>query len=79
MNRQWRCGTCKFRYTVDSTHELAYNDDKGGCENPKLHDKRYSRARDELAYSYDEGGWFEVGPDFGCVHWQAAKETPDAD
>ena len=25
-------------------------------------------APDSLTYSYDEGGRFKTGPDFGCVH-----------
>ena len=25
---------------------------------------------DELRYSYHEGGWFEAGDNFGCVHFK---------
>lgn len=25
---------------------------------------------DQLSYSYNEDGWFDVGPYFGCVHFK---------
>ena len=28
---------------------------------------------DRVCYSYDEGGWFQTGPDFGCVHHKAKE------
>ena len=30
---------------------------------------------DSLQYSYNEGGWFEVGDNFGCVHFQDRNEV----
>jgi hypothetical protein len=43
----------------------------GICVSPKLaEDADYPGVRkdDMLIYSYYEGGYFETGPDFGCVH-----------
>jgi hypothetical protein len=31
--------------------------------------------KDALIYSYSEGGWFEVGENFGCVHWESLQTT----
>jgi hypothetical protein len=56
-----RCGTCS-----------SYSD--GQCTNPKLREPRgKTRAEDELVYSYDEGGVFYVGPNFGCIHHSPSK------
>lgn len=30
---------------------------------------------DQLSYSYNEGGWFQTGPMFGCVHFLAASNN----
>jgi hypothetical protein len=40
------------------------------CGHPKLTEPGSCdrSATDELIYSYDECGYFETGPDFGCVH-----------
>ncbi len=52
-----RCATCRSRNS------------KGICTNPKLREPTGKTAEvDELVYSYDEGGTFYVGPEFGCVH-----------
>ena len=59
------CGTCVFR-SVD-----------GWCDSTKLSDRRRLPANtkhDMLFYSYEEGGGFWVGKDFGCVHWSAMTE-----
>lgn len=40
------------------------------CECPKLQEDIYTDTpEDTLCYSYQEGGCFYAGPDFGCVHW----------
>lgn len=46
---------------------------KGNCLNPHLTDEEYNPDFDKtvgLKYSYDEGGWFEVGEYFGCIHFK---------
>jgi len=37
-----------------------------GCR--KLQEDFYDHETDSLCYSYQEGGAFYTGPDFGCVH-----------
>lgn len=45
------------------------------CQNEtKLHENEYLNENeniDELDYSYNEGGSFQTGPMFGCVHFRA--------
>lgn len=46
---------------------------EGRCTNPHLTDDHYNKDFDQttsLKYSFDEGGWFEVGDYFGCVHFK---------
>ena len=65
-----RCKDCRFR------------DEDGICNNPKITDtqrwhvdydedenEHKEKIKDMLLYSYDEGGSFFVGEEFGCVHW----------
>lgn len=64
------CETCKYR-----------NED-GWCEHPKLREERYGDLEtedDELVYSYYEGGWFWVGPKFGCVHHTMAIDATEVE
>ena len=62
------CKTCKW-WNADKTQNrppftggICGNSEKiredGGSDYPV----------DALVYSYDEGGWFWTGPEFGCVH-----------
>jgi len=58
-------GTCK---------DCALRNHKKICQSPYLTEYLY---RDDdidkdscLFYSYDEGGWFEVGDNFGCIHFK---------
>jgi hypothetical protein len=37
------------------------------------HDDAPDVAVKGLRYCYDEGGCFYTGPEFGCVHWEAAE------
>jgi len=65
------CKDCKFveKNRVDyptRCTEIFYcgNEDKlfeNGCGD--------TSENDYLSYSYQEGGGFEVGPQFGCIHW----------
>jgi hypothetical protein len=38
------------------------------CRCPKLQEGFYGPEMDLLCYSYQEGGTFFTGPNFGCVH-----------
>ena len=52
------CETCKYR-------------DNGYCISTKISEdfgQQKEEAEDMLIYSYSEGGSFQVGPKFGCVH-----------
>lgn len=64
------CETCKYR------------NENGWCEHPKLREERYGNLEtedDELVYSYYEGGWFWVGPKFGCVHHTMAIDATEVE
>lgn len=54
------CGRCAWRA------------DSGHCTCPKIHERETGPEcgpdDDHLVYSYNEGGSFWVGPQFGCVH-----------
>ena len=60
-----RCKNCKWR------------DPNGHCQNDeRLHENDYEHrgdTSDHLVYSYSESGWFWVGPEFGCVHFEEAQ------
>lgn len=59
------CKTCIF-WTKDIT-KSNWRISGGICTSKKLtEDSDY--AADSLVYSYDEGGSFWTGPEFGCVH-----------
>jgi len=53
------CKDCKFN--------------KGGdCVSEKIGERSGDDdTDDQLIYSYDEGGGFEVGDYFGCVHFES--------
>lgn len=60
-----RCQTCRFRHA------------NGYCTSPKItEDCGHSEeeSRDMLLHTYHEGGYFWVGPDFGCVHHEKGTE-----
>ncbi len=65
------CKTCKWRQEKPPTHV---------CTSPKIgergqfHNADPEDMQDVLIYSYDEGGFFWVGPDFGCVHHTPREE-----
>jgi hypothetical protein len=60
--------------------DCKHRDDAGYCGNNNLQEGTYYQdteaAKAMLLYSYDEGGSFWVGPDFGCVHWEDKDPTP---
>jgi hypothetical protein len=58
------CKTCK-NWKRFSTED----EDGGECKSEKLTEPAgHDDETDMLVYSYDEGGVFWTGPDFGCVH-----------
>ena len=57
-----RCKDCRWWRT---DNDWAAND----CSNPNL--AECVSGDDVLSYPYSEGGTFEPGPMFGCVHWEA--------
>lgn len=62
-----KCLHCRFR------------DENKFCENHKLRENGDGRSEDntdddELVYSYNEGGGFKVGDNFGCVHFERRKK-----
>ena len=67
------CNTCKYRNDFGVCKSLKITDDElweldfldATKEEIIEHDKK---IKDMLLYSYDEGGSFFVGEDFGCVH-----------
>jgi len=69
-----RCKTCKFRNANDvcTNTKLADNVQWPGGYYDNEEEERENREqiKDMLLYSYDEGGSFFVGEDFGCVHWE---------
>jgi hypothetical protein len=61
-----RCSECDWRQGT-------------ACQNTaKIHeeDDRTTEGDDELVYSYWECGGFDVGPNFGCVHWKQKTDKP---
>ena len=47
------------------------------CSHPKLQEYYGpdDHEHDALVYSYNEGGTFWVGPNFGCVHHESKEVT----
>jgi hypothetical protein len=70
------CKTCRFwhRRLAQSVDVVMI------CVHPKLTEPGFCDHRstdtDLLIYSYDEGGYFETGPDFGCVHHREVANDP---
>ena len=62
-----RCKTCNHWEPIGGqTPPL-----RGVCECDKIRDHHYPPEADTLVYSYDEGGEFWAGAEFGCVHHKA--------
>ena len=67
-----RCETCKFW----QPHEFAESPMRV-CQSSKVVETGpWDGEDDSLVYSYDEGGYFQTGPKFGCVHHEP-KEVYD--
>ena len=50
--------------------DCKHRNEKGLCESDKIQeDYGHEDTTDMLVYPYLEGGYFEVGPKFGCVHF----------
>lgn len=64
------CKDCAFRAVETESSEKVL---VGECQNPNLVEEFGDKgAQSEmLIYSYGEGGGFWVGPNFGCVHFEA--------
>ncbi len=65
------CETCKYWKRISLL--------TGWCESGDLCEPGEADATktNQLVYSYDEGGGFKTGKDFGCVHWQPATPGDD--
>lgn len=79
-----RCATCKHwvSYLEKYPNGILYHGSDvtigGICQSLKLAEASdEERQPDMLVYTYDEGGKFWTGPEFGCVHHQP-KGEPDA-
>lgn len=70
-----RCKNCAF-FKIYKDINVFTNKETigphGECTCPKLRDTDTGKevGRDELVYSYDTCGGFDVGPVFGCVHFK---------
>ena len=63
------CRTC-VHWVEDGLPPVGHEDMKW-CVCPKISeptDLMNDTSTDLMVYSYDEGGGFHTGPDFGCVH-----------
>ena len=65
------CNTCKHWRNA----EKEFRDEVAGgfCNNKKITESFDIRKRDWLVYSYNEGGSFWTGPDFGCIHHKTKR------
>jgi len=63
-----KCKTCAFRENDYCMNEKLREDD-----NETFH-LTFEEKNDCLIYSYDDGGNFWVGENFGCVHWEGIDD-----
>ena len=61
-----RCGTCKYRNELKVCTNDNLTEGYGGSDN---------ETDDMLVYSFQEGGWFSVGENFGCVHHEEKQSN----
>lgn len=63
------CKDCKYRQNRTSHGNEAI------CTNNKITEADFFSSNEDtsdmLVYPYTEGGYFKVGPYFGCVHFTA--------
>lgn len=69
--------TCEFcNYFELGINE--YNVTWTNCQCPKILENAYGNkniADDTLEYSYNEGGSFSPGKNFGCIHWLKKEQS----
>lgn len=66
-----KCKDCKYRKEWEIFGAL-----KMICMSDKLQEEfgQDDSARDDmLIYAYQEGGYFEVGANFGCIHFDGGE------
>jgi hypothetical protein len=69
------CKTCKHWIPYSGKYPKS---PRGLCQSEKLtEDWWQSYGADMLIYEFREGGVFWTGPDFGCVHHQAAAANDE--
>jgi len=62
------CKTCEH-WKEDELKWFTPRLGHGTCQSDKIAENEgQKQTQDMLIYSYSEGGYFETGPDFGCVH-----------
>ncbi len=61
------CKTCAH-WTAEAPYNQPERFVVRACGCRKLQEAFYDHELDSLCYSYQEGGLFYTGPDFGCVH-----------
>jgi len=71
------CSTCKHwtPYIIKHPNGYAKKDERDGgfCGNDKITEDLGRHNHVMLVYSYNEGGEFWTGPDFGCVNHTEAS------
>ena len=69
-----RCKTCTFRNEEGECTSSKFADNVrwpcGYFEDEEEEIENKEMTKDMLLYSYDEGGRFFVGEEFGCVHYE---------
>lgn len=69
------CKTCAHWGEIDAYDWNELRKIGGYCNSEKLREtSEDAYDSDALVYSYDEGGRFWTGPDFGCIHHKS--KTP---
>jgi hypothetical protein len=66
------CKTCIYREGTQCTNPHIREDNFDDCDG---WDAQVKMRQDSLVYSYCEMGWFDVGPDFGCVHHKPVESN----
>ena len=66
------CKTCLF-WSKDVT-KADWKISGGICTSEKLTED-FGYEADNLVYSYNEGGSFWTGPEFGCVHHKTRENS----
>ena len=60
--------------------DCKHRSDKRHCENDSAMSEDYNQGFGDndnmMIYPYVESGWFEVGDNFGCVHFEGKAVQP---